>query len=139
MTMKRLLAVVAAGSFAAFGAFAADAPPLTEAQTEAAFAKADTDKNGTVSLAEAKKFGITAKAFEAANPDKDGSLDKKEFAAALTLQFNQANPDKDGTLDWKEAKKAGVKSKKTFDAANPDKDGTLDPVEFVSALVLQAK
>jgi hypothetical protein len=120
-------------------AVATDTQQLTEAQTEVAFAKADTDKNGTVSMAEAKKFGISDKAFAVANPDKDGTLDKKEFAAALSYQFNQANPDKDGTLDWKEAHKAGVKSKKTFEAANPDKDGTLDPVEYVNALVLQAK
>ena len=43
-------------------AFAADAQ-LTDAQIEQAFAKADKDKNGRVNLAEAKKFGITAKAF----------------------------------------------------------------------------
>jgi Ca2+-binding EF-hand superfamily protein len=92
-----------------------------------------------LSQAEAKKFGITAKAFAAANPDKDGSLDRKELVAAIEYQFDAANPDKDGTLDAKEAHKAGVKSKKTFDAANPDKDGTLDIAEFLAALVAQAK
>ncbi len=136
--MKRLALLVALTT-SVFAASAADNQQLTEAQTAAAFAKADTGKDGTVSLAEAKKFGISSKAFEVANPDKDGTLDTKEFAAALTYQFNKANPDKDGTLDWKEAKKAGVKSKKIFDAANPDKDGTLDPVEYVNALTLQAK
>lgn len=119
-------------------AFAADAQ-LTDAQVEQAFAKADKDKNGTVSLAEAKTFGITANAFQAANPDKDGSLDKKEFAAAISVQFAAANPDNDRTLDWKEAQKAGIKTKKVFDAADPDKDGTLDIAEFLAALVAQAK
>lgn len=119
-------------------ALAAEAT-LNEAQVDTAFAKADADKNGTVSLAEAQKFGISAKAFAKANPDKDGSLDKKEFAAAIEGQFAQANPDKDGTLDRKEAKKAGIKSTKTFDAANPDKDGTLDIAEYLAALVAQAK
>lgn len=132
-----LLAALVAG--ASTSVLAADTQALTEAQTEAAFAKADKAKDGTVSLAEAKAFGIRAKAFELANPDKDGTLDKKEFAAALSYQFNSANPDKDGTLDWAEAKKAGVKTKKVFEEANPDKDGTLDPAEFVAALTLQAQ
>lgn len=136
--MKQYVVMALLGG-AAFASSAADVQQLTEAQTEAAFAKADTAKDGTVSLAEAKKFGISGAAFAAANPDKDGTLDKKEFAAALSYQFNHANPDKDGTLDWKEAKKAGVKTKKTFEAANPDKDGTLDAVEYVNALTSQAK
>ena len=135
--MKTIL-LAAALVGASTAVLAADTQTLTEAQTEDAFAKADKAKDGTVSLTEAKAFGISAKAFEQANPDKDGTLDKKEFAAALSYQFNTANPDKDGTLDWKEAKKAGVKSKKVFEEANPDKDGTLDVAEFVAALTLQA-
>lgn len=135
--MKKLL-VCTALAISASMAVAAGAT-LSDAQVDEAFAKADADKNGTVSLAEAKKFGITAAAFKKANPDKDGSLDKKEFAAAIVAQFEAANPDKDGTLDAKEASKAGVKSKKVFEAANPDKDGTLDIAEFLAALVAQAK
>jgi Ca2+-binding EF-hand superfamily protein len=135
--MKKLLAILPLALTMTL-ATAADVT-LTDAQIDAAFAKADTDKNGTLSQAEAKKFGITAKAFAAANPDKDGSLDRKELVAAIEYQFAAANPDKDGTLDAKEAHKAGVKSKKTFDAANPDKDGTLDIAEFLAALVAQAK
>lgn len=135
--MKKII-TTAALAFAAASALAANVAP-TEEQIGPAFEKADKDKNGTVSLAEAKKFGIAAKHFVQANPDKDGSLDKKEFAAAIGLQFTAANPDNDGTLDWPEAKKAGVKSKKVFDQANPDKDGTLDVAEFLAALVAQAK
>jgi EF-hand domain pair len=112
---------------------------LTAAQIDAAFTKADADKNGTLSRDEANRFGITAKMFEKANPDKDGSLDKKEFAAAVSSQFASANPDNDGTLDWQEAQKAGIKSKQVFDAANPDKDGTLDVAEYLAALAAQAK
>lgn len=135
--MKRSL-VTAALIAAAASALAANGAP-TEEQIGPAFAKADKDKNGTVSLAEAKAFGIAQKHFEKANPDKDGSLDKAEFAAAIGLQFAAANPDNDGTLDWKEAKKAGVKTKKIFEQANPDKDGTLDVAEYLAALVAQAK
>jgi Ca2+-binding EF-hand superfamily protein len=135
--MKSLLAL-AALAFTSALAFAAD-PELTDAQVEPAFAKADADKNGTVDLAEAKKFGVTQKAFTKANPDKDGSLDKKEFAAAVVAQFMDANRDKDGTLDAKEARKAGIKGKASFEAANPDKDGTLDVAEFLAALTAAAK
>jgi len=120
-------------------AVGADTQQFTEAQTAAAFAKADSDKDGTITMAEAKKFGIYGKAFTAANRDNDGALDRREFAVALAYQFNQANSYKDGTLDWKEAQRAGVKSKKAFVAANPDKDDTLDPIEYLNALVLQAK
>lgn len=129
-----------AATLALFGTFAlaADVMP-TEEQVGPAFEKADKDKNGTVSLAEARAFGIAEKFFRQANPDKDGSLDKKEFAAAIGLQFSRANPDKDGTLDWAEARKAGVKTKATFEQANPDKDGTLDIAEYIAALIAQAK
>ena len=119
-------------------ASAADGQP-TDAQIDTAFAKADADKNGTVSSQEAKKFGITTKMFEKANPDKDGSLNKKEFAAAVSYQFTAADPDKDGTLDWKEAQKAGIKNRKVFDASDPDRDGTLDLAEYLTALAAQAK
>ena len=119
-------------------ASAADVQP-TDAQIDTAFAKADADRNGTVSLEEAKKFGITTKMFQKANPDKDSSLDKKEFAAAVSHQFAAANPDKDGTLNWKEAQKAGIKSKKVFDASDPDHDGTLDLAEYLAALAAQRK
>ncbi|WP_157270901.1 EF-hand domain-containing protein [Azohydromonas aeria] len=135
--MKSLLAL-AALSLTTSLALAAD-PQLTDAQVEPAFAKADANKNGTVDLAEAKKFGIAEKAFHKANPDKDGSLDKQEFAAAIVAQFVAANPDNDGTLDEKEARNAGIKSKSVFEAANPDKDGTLDIAEYLVALTATAK
>lgn len=135
--MKKL-AFLATLALATASAYAADVVP-TDEQVAPAFDKADKDKNGTVSLAEAKAFGLAEKHFLKANPDKDGSLDKKEFAVAIGLQFSAANPDKDGTLDPKEARKAGVKSKKTFEEANPDKDGTLDIAEYIAALTAQAK
>jgi len=57
----------------------------------------------------------------------------------VQYQFDSANPDNDGTLDRKEAGKAGIKSKSTFDAANPDNDGTLDLAEYLRALTLNAR
>jgi Ca2+-binding EF-hand superfamily protein len=134
----KFLSVLLFVVFPLAAATAADIQP-TDAQIDIAFAKADTDKNGTVSLQEAKKFGITTKTFEKANRDKDGSLDKKEFAAAVSYQFTAADPDKDGTLDWKEAQKAGIKNKKVFDASDPDRDGKLDLAEYLAALGAEAQ
>jgi len=133
-------ALITAGAMAlmSLATFGAGAQPTQDA-IAAAFKKADPDNDGTVSRAEARKFGITREAFEHANPDKDGTLDIKEFLAAITYQFNKANPDKDKTLDRKEAAEAGIKSKKTFDAANPDNDGSLDLAEYLQALTLNAK
>jgi Ca2+-binding EF-hand superfamily protein len=51
----------------------------------------DPDKDGTVSLAEAK-----------AAADKDGTVDKAEWAALVEQHFKAADRDHDGTLDAKE-------------------------------------
>jgi Ca2+-binding EF-hand superfamily protein len=111
----------------------------TDAQVNAAFSKADTDRDGTVSQAEAMKFGVTADALAKADSDKDGTLDETEFLVAMQYQFEKADPDKDGTLNRKEAVNAGVKTNKIFHGANSDNDGTLDLAEYVEALTMQAK
>jgi Ca2+-binding EF-hand superfamily protein len=133
--MKITLLLVAV-AFWSMPAFAADP---SAAQVNAAFSKADTDKDGSVSQAEAMKFGITAQAFQKANPDKDGTLDKTEFVSAVRYQFEHADPDKDGTLSRKEAGTAGVKTNKTVNGANRDKDRTLDFSEYLHALTMQAR
>ncbi len=134
--MKYLLTA----SILALAASAATAAgTLTDAQVDAAFAKADPDKDGTLDAKEAAKFGIAAALLKKADPDNDGTLDKKEFAAAITERFNAADPDKDGTLDRREARKAGVRGPMVFKKADPDKDGTLDLGEYLSALTAQIK
>jgi Ca2+-binding EF-hand superfamily protein len=135
--MKALLVAIGM-TMISIVALAADGQP-TEADLAAAFRKADPDNDGTVSRAEARKFGITREAFDHANPDKDGTLDQKEFLAAVKYQFDKANPDDDGTLDRKEAGKAGIKRKSDFDTANPDNDGTLDLAEYLRAMTLKMK
>ncbi|WP_371421174.1 hypothetical protein [Tardiphaga sp.] len=40
--------------------------------------------------------------FAAANPDKDGTLDKAEYLAVAETRFRAANPDNDGTIDARE-------------------------------------
>jgi hypothetical protein len=125
--MKTTLLLVAV-AFWAMPALAADP---SAAQINAAFSKADADHDGTVSQAEAMKFGITAEAFDKANTGKDKTLDKTEFLSAVKYQFDKADPNKDGTISRKEAATAGV--------ANHDKDGTLDLAEYLHALTMRAK
>jgi hypothetical protein len=46
--------------------------------------------------------------LDAADPDHDKTLTKDEYLALVERRFNAANPDRDGTLDAKELKtKAG--------------------------------
>ena len=85
----------------------------------------DTDNDGTVDLAEAKKAASAM--FDKLDPDHDGTLDKRELARRLTpKEFAAADPDRDGTLT-KDEYLAVVEQR--FKAADPDNDGTLDAKE----------
>jgi Ca2+-binding EF-hand superfamily protein len=89
----------------------------------------DTDNDGTVDLAEAKKAASAV--FDRLDRDHDGTLDKRELAGRLSArQLAAADPDHDGTLT-KDEYLAVVEQR--FNAANPDKDGTLDAKELGSA------
>src|ERR1700692_6198 len=86
----------------------------------------DTDNDGTVDLAEAKKAASAL--FDKLDRDHDGTLGKRELARRLTpKEFAAADPDPDGTLT-KEEDLAAVEQR--FTAADPDHDGTLDAKEL---------
>jgi Ca2+-binding EF-hand superfamily protein len=88
----------------------------------------DTDNDGTVDLAEAKR--AAAALFDKLDRDHDGTLDKRELAGRLTTkEFAAADPDHDGTLT-KDEYLAVVEQR--FNAANPDGDGTLDAKELAT-------
>ncbi len=88
----------------------------------------DTDNDGTVDLAEAKKAASAL--FDRLDRDHDGTLDKAELRGRLSSQeIAAADPDKDGTVT-KDEYLAIVEQR--FRAANPDDDGTLDAKEFRS-------
>jgi len=88
----------------------------------------DTDNDGTVDLAEAKK-AATAE-FDKLNKDTDGTLDTKELGGRLSKKdLEAADPDKDGTLT-KDEYLALVEAR--FKAADPDNDGKLDAKELNS-------
>lgn len=89
-------------------------------------ARLDTDNDGTVDLAEAKK--AAGALFDKLDSDKDGTLDIKELHGRLGRQdFTAADPDKDKTLT-KDEYLAAVEQR--FKAADPDNDGTVSNAEF---------
>src|ERR1700732_4370949 len=86
----------------------------------------DTDNDGTVDLAEAKKAASAL--FDKLDRDHDGTLEKVDLAGRLSAkELAAADPDYDGTLTVDESL-AFVGPR--FDAANPDKDGTWDDKEL---------
>ena len=86
----------------------------------------DTDNDGTLDLAEAKKAASAL--FARLDRDHDGTLDKRELAGRLSAkELAAADPDHDGTLTADEYL-AVVEQR--FNAANPDRDGTLDSREL---------
>jgi Ca2+-binding EF-hand superfamily protein len=88
----------------------------------------DTDNDGTVDLAEAKKAASAL--FDRLERDKDGTLDKRELARRLSAkELAAADPDHDGTLT-KDEYLALVEQR--FATADPDHDGTLDTEELRS-------
>jgi len=93
--------------------------------TDVALQRWDSDRDGTLDLAEVKK-AARAK-FNALNPYCDGTLDAKDLRRLLSAREMRIAPDKDGTIDRKQYL-ALVKER--FRAANPDKDGTLDRREL---------
>jgi hypothetical protein len=89
----------------------------------------DTDADGTVDLAEAKK--AAGALFDKLDHDSDGTLDAKELRRRLSKgDLTRADLDNDGTLT-KDEYLAVVE--KRFNAANVDHDGTLDAKELRSS------
>ena len=89
----------------------------------------DSDNDGTIDLAEAKKSASDL--FAKLDRDHDGTLDKRELARRLSAkELAAADPDHDGTLT---ADEYAAVVEQRFQAADPDKDGTLDAKELNSA------
>jgi Ca2+-binding EF-hand superfamily protein len=101
-------------------------PVLAKSRHSRAVAMFDTDNDGTVDLAEAKK--AASDLFDRLDRDHDGTLDQRELAHRLTpKELAAADPDHDGTLT-KDEYLAVVAQR--FSAADPDHDGTLDAREL---------
>jgi Ca2+-binding EF-hand superfamily protein len=103
-------------------------PALAKPRHSSAVRMFDTDNDGTVDLAEAKKAASAL--FDRLERDHDGTLDRRELAGRLTAkELAAADPDHDGTLT-REEYLALVEQR--FGAADADHDGTLDAKELNS-------
>lgn len=126
MTANSILARLALTSCLAAGLFVATAP---RAFADSDLIKEyDKDNDGTLDLDEVK--AAASAEFDTLNKDPDDTLDRRETKGLIgKKEFKAADPDKDGTLD-----KAEYLSivEKLFKAADPDKDGTLDAKELDS-------
>jgi Ca2+-binding EF-hand superfamily protein len=113
-------------AFAAATVLAGVSPVAAKSRHSNLIRMFDTDNDGTVDLAEAKKAASAL--FDKLDRDHDGTLDKRELAHRLTAkEFAAADPDHDGTLS-KDEYLAAVEQR--FTAADPDHDGTLDAKEL---------
>jgi Ca2+-binding EF-hand superfamily protein len=65
------------------------------------FDRLDRDHDGTLDTRELRGR-LNAKAIVAADPDKDGTIDKNEYLSVVEQRFKAADPDNDGTVDAKE-------------------------------------
>ena len=115
-------------AFTAGASLAVGSPVLAKSRYSNWIRMFDTDNDGTVDLAEAKKAASAL--FDRLDRDHDGTLDKRELARRLTQkELAAADPDHDGTLT-KDEYLAVVEQR--FSAADPDHDGTLDAKELNS-------
>jgi Ca2+-binding EF-hand superfamily protein len=121
MSRRTLVFTLAAGTLLS-GAL----PGWAKSRLSSAIRMFDTDNDGTIDLAEAKKAASSA--FDKLERDHDGTLGKRELARRLSAkELAAADPDHDGTLT-KDEYLAVVEQR--FNAADPDHDGTLDAGEL---------
>jgi Ca2+-binding EF-hand superfamily protein len=121
MMTRRIAMMAALGFSGIFGSPAFAAP-------RRAMRRLDTDNDGTVDLAEAKKAATAL--FDKLDRDHEGTLDRAELTGRLSASdFGAADPDKDGTLSKDEYLSI---VEKRFKAADGDNDGTLDEQELRS-------
>jgi Ca2+-binding EF-hand superfamily protein len=121
ISRRVLILTLVAGTLPAVGL-----PALAGSGHSSAVRMFDTDNDGTVDLAEAKKAASAL--FDRLDRDHDGTLDKRELARRFTpKEMAAADPDHDGTLT-KDEYLAVVEQR--FGAADPDHDGTLDAREL---------
>jgi Ca2+-binding EF-hand superfamily protein len=115
-------------SASAAGGIALGVLPAVAKSRRGPMASLDTDNDGTLDLAEAKKAASAV--FDKLDTDHDGTLTKSEVGGRLSAKdFKSGDPDKDGTLT-KDEYLAVVESR--FRLADPDNDGTLTDAELGS-------
>jgi Ca2+-binding EF-hand superfamily protein len=113
---------------------------MHQARMDERFAELDTDKNGSLSRAEANQPCGLANRFDAIDADKNGTVTLAEIQASMKKmarethkraaeRFKAADTDNDGSLTREEAK-AMPNVAKNFDAIDADKSGTVTGKEI---------
>ena len=115
---------IAAVALLASATVASATPPATHVVDSSTLTAVDTDQDGTIDMAEAKK--AAAANFSVLDKDHDGTLDAKEAGMDIT----KADTDKDSTLDKAEFEASLTMTFKTVDS---DHDGTVDAKELATA------
>ena len=124
MTSRRTAILV----FTAAALLAGGFPAMAQSNHVSLIKRFDTDNDGTVDLAEAKK--AASELFDKLDRDRNVTLDKRELSRRLSAkELAAADPDHDGTLT-KDEYLAVVEQR--FRAADADHDGKLDAKEFHS-------
>jgi Ca2+-binding EF-hand superfamily protein len=124
MALRSMLAIF--GMLGVLNSPLAAAWLTTDAFAQSALTTADTDKDGTLDLAEVK--AAAGAAFDNLDQDKDSTLDYKEAAGHLNKkEFKSADTDKDHTLTKDEYL---AMAEKLFKAADQNNDGTLNAAEL---------
>jgi Ca2+-binding EF-hand superfamily protein len=93
---------------------------------------------GTLAAIGATQAASAAKQLAAWDSDQDGTIDLAEAKKAAAVRFDSLDSDHDGTLDRKEMARTKV-SKARFAAADTDKDGTLDKDEYLTLVEARFK
>ncbi len=123
MISRTAILAIAAAAFLIGGL-----PASAQSNNTSSIKTLDTDNDGTVDLAEAKKAASAL--FDRLERDKDSTLDKHELSGRLSAkELAVADPDHDSTLT-KDEYLAVVEQR--FNAADSDHDGTLDAKELGS-------
>jgi hypothetical protein len=123
MISRRTTIVVAIG-----GLIGALTPALAQTKKPSTVTRIDTDHDGTVDLAEAKKSG--SEVFDRLDTDKDGTLNMAELHGRLSRKdFAAADGDADKTLS-KDEYLAVVEQR--FKSADADGDGSVSAAEFAT-------
>ena len=121
MISRRRTIVVTIG-----GLIGAVTPTLAQPKKPSLITRLDTDHDGTVDIAEAKKAG--AEVFDKLDTDKDGTLTVTELHGRLSRkEFAAADGDADKTLS-KDEYLAVIERR--FKSADADGDGTVSAAEF---------
>ena len=112
-------------------------PPQAPAEIKENFEKADLDKDGSLSAAEAKGTGFfRGESFDETDQDENGYVTLFELAQALTQstqrwmsEHDEHDENDDGHVDRQEAE-YGTRIYTVFDRADKDKDNRLNSQEM---------